>query len=85
MHWAYGAIETKDDTGDKGIVIAEIYFDEDNKIMGYTNISYFNLRDNLKQITEDINHQVQERIYFKVEGNKLLMIKRKVSKNARKQ
>ena len=84
MHWAYGAVEEKDSEGDKTVVIAEIYFDK-KKPIGYATISNYNFMDNINQITEDLNHQVQARIMFRVkaDGKGILMIKRKVSVNGR--
>lgn len=88
MNWAYGAVEEKDAKGEKILVIAEIYFN-DKKIsshlepIGYAVINNYHFVDNITQITEDLNHQVQSGIMFKVKSNEILMIKRKVSLNGR--
>ena len=84
MNWAYGAVEENDSEGDKAIVIAEIYF-IDKKPIGYATISNDNFMDDITQIIEDLNHQVQARIMFRVkaDGKGILMIKKKVSNNGR--
>ena len=59
-HWVYGLVKETD-----GLVLSEVYFDENNQLSGRTPISYDELnKESIKMIIKDLKNQLSNSYYF---------------------